>query len=57
MEHITYYAVAALPDGRLGQLLVTRGAGVRKQEWTGVVYATMAAARADLAARNCGGGR
>ena len=51
---ITYYAVARRPDGRIGQLLVTRvlsapGVAVeRRQEWTGVTYPSERAAMDDL---------
>lgn len=48
MGMVTYYAVALTPDGRIGQLLVKRGPGVKSQEWTGVIYKTMTAANADL---------
>lgn len=48
---ITYYAVAAMPDGRLGQLLVKRGP-VKSQEWTGTTYQNMTVARRDLALLN-----
>lgn len=56
---ITYYAVALNPDGRIGQLLVTRvvAAGVKvsgSQEWTGVTYRSHREAAADLRRLNCG---
>lgn len=38
MRTITYYAIAERPDGKIGQLLVTRGGGIRTQEWTGKTY-------------------
>jgi hypothetical protein len=56
---ITYYACALTPDGRLGQLQVTRvmaGVGIcasKSQEWTGVVYHTDREAQADLTRLNC----
>jgi hypothetical protein len=49
---IEYYAVAVLPDGRFGQLLVKRGGGLRVQEWTGVVYRTKREANMDVARLN-----
>lgn len=63
MRTITYYAVARRPDGRIGQLLVTRvvsapGVAVEKrQEWTGVIYQTQREAKADLTRLNCGASR
>ncbi len=63
MKTLTYFACAQMPDGRLGQLLVSRtvsapGVCVAKsQEWTGVVYRSMPAALKDLERLNCGGAK
>lgn len=55
---IQYYAAAINPQGKIGQLLVTRemaGPGQclsKRQEWTGVTYRTQREAMADLARLN-----
>lgn len=54
---ITYYACAATPEGRIGQILVTRKGGRQvSQEWTGVTYpqtrAGAKAAEMDMARLN-----
>jgi hypothetical protein len=59
MKQITYYAAAMNPDGKIGQLLVTRvvdGLGnliSKRQDWTGVTYRTEREMRQDLTRRNC----
>lgn len=59
MKSITYYAAALMPNGKIGQLRVTRemaAPGVcasKTQEWTGVVYVSARQAVADLARLNC----
>jgi hypothetical protein len=52
MKKITYFAYA-MHNGRLEQLLVTRGTE-RKQEWTGKTYKTVKEANADSERLNCG---
>jgi hypothetical protein len=55
---ITYYAAALNPEGKIGQLLVTRemsAPGVcssKKQEWTGVTYKDGREAERDLSRLN-----
>lgn len=52
MDKIQYYA-AAMKDGQICQLLVTRENGTHKnQEWTGKVYGSAEECEADLAALN-----
>lgn len=50
---ITYYAVALTPDGRIGQLLVTRRGSSSVQEWTGKTYKSHGEAYRDLVQLNC----
>jgi hypothetical protein len=53
---ITYYAFAQRPDGKIGQLLVTRENGRQvSQEWTGVTYRSRKEAYTDMERLNCGG--
>jgi hypothetical protein len=49
---IRYFAFARRPDGKIGQLIVTRGP-TRSQEWTGVTYRSVRAAYADMERLNC----
>jgi hypothetical protein len=59
MKTITYYAAAINPQGKIGQLRVTRvmaAPGVKvegRQEWTGVVYRTQRDAVTDITRLNC----
>lgn len=59
MSTIRYYAVARDPQGRIGQMLVTRlmaapgvPAAPPRQVWTGVTYKTEREAAKDLARLN-----
>jgi hypothetical protein len=53
---IAYYAVAQRPDGKIGQLLVTReNSREVSQEWTGVTYRSAKEAYAAMERLNCGG--
>jgi hypothetical protein len=46
---------ARRPDGKIGQLLVTRENGQQvSQEWTGVTYRSTTEAYADMKHLNCG---
>ena len=55
MRKIQYYAVARNPEGKIGQLLVTRDGGRQvSQEWTGKTYADMKDAEQDMIRLNCG---
>ena len=55
-SRITYYAFAQRPDGKIGQLLVTREIGRQvSQEWTSVTYYSAKEAYADMERLNCGG--
>ena len=51
---LQYYAGAKHPNGKIGQLFVTKTIGKPgfHQEWTGVFYPTMRNAMADLAILN-----
>ena len=53
---IVYYAIARRPDGKIGQMLVTREDGRQvSQEWIGVTYRSTKEAYADMERLNCGG--
>ena len=50
---VQFYAIAENEKGEIEQLLVTRGPGNEKtQEWTGVVYVDMPAAREGIRKEN-----
>ena len=53
---LQYHAVAKHPNGKIGQLHVTKVIGKPgfDQKWTGVFYPTMRKAMADLAILNRG---
>jgi hypothetical protein len=64
VKTISFYAVALRPDGRIGQILVTRAmaapgvlAQPERREWTGVTYESNRAAERDMIRLNCGGVR
>lgn len=53
---IAYYAFARRPDGKIGQILVTRENGQQvSQEWTPVTDRSAKEADADMERLNCGG--
>jgi len=56
VARIVYYAFARRPDGKIGQMLVTREIGRQvSHEWTGVTYRSTKKAYTDMERLNCGG--